>query len=80
MLVQRAAVTWHGTPDAMETGPRSSEFLVRVEIPHEKRPGFLADVERLGINEAFLFPDLEHVAAWLRSRKFILPKHSKPEG
>jgi hypothetical protein len=65
LLLQRSVFTVHGDNTPLESHPRHSEFLGKMVIPAARRSGIRAQLEALGINRAYLFPDLQNLAAYL---------------
>ena len=43
-------------------------ILHRIVVPHQDKAELLEELKVLGINEAFLFPELEHQAMYIRSQ------------
>ena len=62
VLVQQSAFTVHGSRTALNKLQNKDEFLLKIEIPAEQKPGFRTYLRDLGINISSLFPDLEHLA------------------
>lgn len=71
MLVQQAVFTIHTSGTPIDELMGCVGFLRKFEIPADSKPRILADLDRLGINEMHLFPDLEHLAHSLKS--MLLP-------
>jgi len=72
-LVQQCAFTIHGAETPIDNLPDHDEYLAMIRIPAAARPLFSAWLDLLGISSGVLFPDLEHLAAELRSMEFALP-------
>lgn len=70
-LVQSAAFTIHGCGEAINRLGSSDSFLVKFEIPAEAKQRLLRDLRKVGIHEASLFPDLDHLSRHLTSTKFL---------
>jgi FRG domain len=70
MLVQCAACTVHGTNRPIEEFAEKDEFLCKYEISAEGKARLKKSLDRLGISEHHLFPDLEHLSAHLRSATY----------
>ena len=54
--------TIHGSEKPLDQFSDSDRFLVRIDIPHEKKAEMRESLVWLGIRDAYLFPDLEHLA------------------
>ncbi len=70
-MMQQSAFTIHGKSTPLTELENPEEFLCKIEIPLEAKPSLLEDLNSLGINRSYLFPDLENLARDLKSYKFI---------
>lgn len=71
MLVQKSEFTIHGTSTPIEELPNSENFLLRFVVPSSAKPGLKYILDKFGISEATLFPDLDHLATELRNRRWV---------
>jgi len=72
MYSQQAAFTVHNTQRQLKD-ICGSELLCQLVIPSENRETFLENLGFLGINQSFVYPDMEHIAKELK-RRYALPK------
>jgi len=68
MLLQQAAFTIHGSSLPLDDYPEANEFLMKFEIAQEFKLELSARLEEIGIRYSSIFPDLEHLAAELKTR------------
>ena len=72
MMVQLSGFTIHGSRNPLDSLPKSDQFLVEYEIPATAKEKIKNQLGMVGIMEANLFPDLDHLASDLASRKYDL--------
>lgn len=70
MLAQQSVFTIHGTSTPLEEHPDCDKFLTKFEIPAAAKESMLRQLHRLGMAEADLFPDLDHLASEIAGTKF----------
>ena len=70
MMVQLSEFTLHGVPTPIEELPNKEIFLMQFIVPKAAKSGLKALLNAFGISESSLFPDLEHLAAELRNKRF----------
>ncbi len=70
MLLQQTGFTVHGYSDPIETLAQHEEFLMKWTIPSDAKKDLQSSLERLGIRESTLFPDLDHLANDIKSMTF----------
>lgn len=70
MLVQHSVFTLHGSAKPIEACTPNARFLMRFTLPSDAKPKLLQQLDRLGIRESYLFPDLEHLANEISSWTF----------
>jgi hypothetical protein len=63
MMVQSAAMTIHSSGAPLETRPSADSFVIKFPIAPHAKAILRTWLERLGVRERALFPDLEHLAA-----------------
>ena len=66
MSVQLSAFTIHGSQAPLEVMKNSHKCLLKYVVPAEKKGTLRLKLSDLGIREASLFPDLEHLAQELK--------------
>ena len=66
IMLQKGAFTLHGSRDLELPGDTPS--LAGIPIPKESKGALRADLERVGIDEMTIFPELEHACRHLRRR------------
>jgi len=66
IMLQRGVFTLHGSRDMALLG--STPSLAAVPIPKESKVRLRADLERVGIDEMTIFPELEHACRHLKRR------------
>ncbi|MBI4185947.1 MAG: FRG domain-containing protein [Chloroflexi bacterium] len=69
-MVQMSAFTIHGISTPLDCLEGSDQFIVKIEIPVENIGTFKQGLSMFGIDEAMLFPDLEHLANELNRSTF----------
>jgi hypothetical protein len=67
-LVQQSTFTVHSDERGLEELEECSRFLVRIEIPSGAKASIKDALVALGINESYLFPDLENLAKDIERR------------
>lgn len=72
-LVQESAFTIHGSEIPLNELPSYEEFLIRYEVSASAKHNLRDMLNRLGINSANLFPDLEHLARQVSEMTFLRP-------
>jgi len=70
MLVQLGRATIHNDRVPLEKRPSAGTYLKRLTIPSHVKAALRAELDWLGVRESNLFPDLEHLATELASRRF----------
>lgn len=70
MMVQLSEFTLHGVPTPLEELSNKEKFLAQFIIPKAAKSGLKQLLSLFGITRSTLFPDLEHLAADLRSLRF----------
>lgn len=75
LLVQLSKFTLHGLPVALNQRKGAERFLTCFDIPACAKPCLKNELRRLGIDGSSLFPDLEHLATELNSRRYWLDLH-----
>ena len=65
MMLQQSAFTIHGTGEALDELDGAEGFLMKFEIPKRQGKQIAYALERVGISQASMFPDLSHLAAKL---------------
>ena len=72
MMVQQSRFTVHGSRKALEDVPEekgySKPVVLKYVIPPEAKGRLCSALDRIGITEASMFPDLEHLASYLTRR------------
>lgn len=66
LMVQKGAFTLHGTDFDLDDTQAPS--LVAVPIMKDSKPQLRQDLERIGIDEMTMFPELEHACSFLKRR------------
>ena len=66
LMLQRGAFTLHGSRDLQVAADTPS--LAGIPISRESKPALRVDLERVGIDEMTIFPELEHACRHLRRR------------
>jgi len=66
IMAQKGAFTLHGTEFALNSEQAPS--LVAVPIFREAKSALQRDLERIGMDEMTLYPELEHACRFLRRR------------
>ncbi len=62
LMVQLSVFTIHGSCDPLESWDSHENYLIKFEIPAERKKRLLQLLYDLGIRESNIFPDLEHLA------------------
>ena len=62
MLLQRSVFTVHGDRTPLDSRPDHEQFLARMLIPRKNQAMIKAQLKVLGIDRAYLFPDLANLA------------------
>ena len=62
MMVQLSALTIHSSPTPMERRPDASDYSHKFVVTSAAKSDLRKHLERLGIRERNLFPDLDHLA------------------
>lgn len=70
LMMQKGAFTLHGTD--IDLDDQQAPSLVAVPILREAKPRLLRELERIGIDEMTMFPELEHAGGFLRRRAQLL--------
>jgi len=70
-LVQESTFTIHATNIPINTLAGSDEYLLRFEVPSASKKSLRLILNRLGINSAYLFPDLDNLAKHVSSMTFL---------
>jgi hypothetical protein len=65
LMIQRGVFTLHGKRFSLDAGVPS---LAAIPILQESKPRMRAELQRIGVDEMTLFPELEHVCAHLKRR------------
>lgn len=73
MQVQQGAFTVHSTPELLTDLPGAEDWLYQFIIPANAAKHIAWQLAALGVQEAELFPDLDHLAVDLRN-EFLPPK------
>lgn len=68
MLIQQGAFTIHGSNEPLDAVEKAEDFLLRFDIAPEFKLDLSAKLEQIGIRSSSVFPDLDHLAAELRTR------------
>lgn len=71
MLVQQSVCTIHGMRTHLEEMKNSDEFLRKIPISPEQKHCLRVLLEKFGIRQSTLFPDLENLAKELASYEYI---------
>lgn len=66
LVVQKGVFTLHGTD--FELDDQQAPSLVCLPILREAKPTLQADLERIGVDEMTMFPELEHACKFLKRR------------
>ena len=66
IVVQKGMFTLHGTDYDLDN--QQAPSLVAVPILREAKPTLQRDLERIGVDEMSLFPELEHACCYLKRR------------
>ena len=66
MLLQQSCFTMHGPGIPIEALDYHDEILIRWDIPRTAKADIRSELSYLGVNESTLFPDLEHLAKFLK--------------
>ena len=66
MSVQLSVFTIHGSQASLEEMKNNNKYLLKYVVPAEKKDNLRLQLAELGIREASLFPDLEHLAQELK--------------
>ncbi len=72
MMVQLSGFTIHGSRSPLGSINKGAQFLVKYEIPATAKKKIKNQLGMVGIMEANLFPDLDHLASDLASRTYKL--------
>ncbi|MDP1768145.1 MAG: FRG domain-containing protein [Nitrospirota bacterium] len=72
-LVQESMFTLHGSSQPLNKFEISKEYLVYWEIPSSSKSRLRYTLDRMGMNGANLFPDLENLARHVGSLEFRKP-------
>jgi hypothetical protein len=67
MSVQLSSFTIHGSQVPLEEMRNSHKYLMKYVVPPQKKAALRLQLSELGIREASLFPDLEHLALELKT-------------
>jgi hypothetical protein len=71
LIVQKGVFTLHGKRFSLDKGRIPS--LVAVPILEEFKPGLLRELQRIGVDEMTMFPELEHATMQLKRRSGLIP-------
>jgi hypothetical protein len=74
MMLQMSMFTIHNAPTSLAQHARAEEFLLRFEIPGSKKALIRRELELFGMRASNLFPDLEHLAEEVATKKFVKPR------
>lgn len=74
LLAQLGRVTVHNATSSLEARANAAVYLDRIVVPRAAKKRMMAELHMLGIREANLFPDLEHLAIDLAARSFRYPR------
>lgn len=66
LMVQKGAFTLHGTEYDLDD--QQAPSLVAVPVPRDSKARLREDLERFGIDEMTMFPELEHACNFLKRR------------
>ena len=66
LMMQKGAFTLHGTE--FDLDDRQAPSLVAIPILRESKPQLQKGLERIGIDEMTMFPELEHACSFLKRR------------
>lgn len=64
IVLQQGVFTLHGSRDFTLTGSQITS-LVCLRVPRQKKQDLLYELERVGINEMAIFPEVEHMCRYL---------------
>jgi len=70
-LVQESTFTIHATNTPINNLAGCNEYLLRFEVPSAAKKSLRFILNRLGINSAYLFPDLDNLARHVSSMTFL---------
>ena len=70
MMAQLSAFTIHNNGTPLDRMPESEKYLIKFIIPEGAKAQLKRDLVRLGVREANLFPDLEHLSKELTSGSY----------
>jgi len=68
-ITQQTTFTIHGRPDLLESLKFNDPCLFKIKVKKESKPSLQGNLRVFGITMSNLFPDLEHLAADLKSRR-----------
>lgn len=71
-MVQLAECTIHGSSKSLQEYEDAEKYLVGISVPSKSKQYFRQAIDLLGISEATIFPDLDHLAKELQSIEYIL--------
>jgi len=72
-MTQQSTFTVHGCQDPLDGHPNADRFLARINIPRIGKGPLREWLGFLGISRSVLFPDLENLAAELRTDNWASP-------
>ena len=71
MFTQQGFFTLHSSNVPLEQLPESSNFLTRIRVPRDLKRPLRELLHFLGINASTVFPDLQHLATWIRGQDWL---------
>ena len=69
-MAQQARFPIHGIPDALDEHPQHESFLRTWRVPASAKLSIRKQLGLVGVQEQRLFPDLDHLADWLKKKCF----------
>jgi hypothetical protein len=65
LLAQSGAFLVFGLTDSLDTKPVAGITIARIQINGKKKKGIVAELDRVGINESTMFPEIEKAAQYI---------------
>lgn len=66
LLAQSGAFLIFGLTDSLDTSPVPEVAIERIQINGKKKPDIVRELDRMGINDSTMFPEIEKAALYIR--------------